>query len=189
MTNQEWYAYCIENNLCVSCHKPNDRGGKRYCSECAKKNSQRNEEQRQFYISMGICPICRKNTLVGSMKSCDECRADRAAKKSERTSSQKIYFYNAERRRRLKEQHRCITCGSQLPKGDTHSTCERCREKRREQYQEKYSQQRKHWPSKNKCYICGSPDLPDGKNICTLCYKRILKNTEKMHEARRQKKE
>ena len=188
MNSREWYAHCIKNNLCVACHKPNDREGKRYCTECAKKNSKRNEDQRQFYISMGVCPICRSNTLVGGMKSCDECRADRAAKQAERMTPQKIRAYNEERRKRFKAQHRCITCGAQLPEGDIHSTCERCREKRRDEYAVKKSQQRRQRSLHNKCYICGSSDLVDGKEICTLCYKRILKNTEKMNQARRKSK-
>ena len=188
MNNKEWYLHCIEYGLCVACHKPNDRAadGKRYCSECAKKNTERNNDQRMFYLSMGICPICRTNTLMGDMRSCDECRADRAAKKTEQ-SAHKIYAYNAERRKRFREQHRCISCGADIPEFDSHSTCEKCREKRRTKYAEQRSKERKHRPSENKCYICGSTDLLDGKNICTECYERILKNTKKMHEARRRK--
>jgi len=187
MTNKEWYAYCVDNGLCVSCHQPVS-DGKRYCPDCVRRNRQRNNEQREAYIAKGICPVCRTNDLHGDEKTCVECKAKMASRNSNR-SVQKIYFYNAERRKRLKAENKCIICGE--PIGDVrHSTCEKCREKRRQEYAQSNAHiDRAHRADRGRCYICGSRDLADGHRLCKLCYKRTLKNTEKMWSARRKDKD
>lgn len=182
MNQKEWREYCLANGLCVSCHKPSDTG-KQYCSECAEKHRRWNAEQRQFYILKGICPVCRTNNLIGDEKTCAECRAAKALRDKKR-NPQRLYINKAERRKMFKAQKRCTICGTLLT-DDKYTTCEICREKRRSDYALYKGQDRSHRASKQQCYICGSYDLVDGKNLCKLCYKRIIKNTEKMWDARR----
>ena len=186
MTNKEWYAYCIEYGLCVSCHQPSDTG-KRYCTTCAEKNRQRNIEQREAYIDKGICPVCRTNNLIGEEKTCAECKAKQAERNSKR-SVQKIYYYNAERRKRLKAQNCCVSCGVPIDIAG-HTLCSKCREKRRNDYAKTEAIDRPHRLDRGRCYICGSKDLMDGQKLCRLCYKRLLKNTQKMWDAKRKKSE
>ncbi len=187
MTREEWRTYCLENGLCISCHKPSDTG-KQYCSECARRNRERNAEQREFYLSKGICPVCRKNDLISDEKTCAECKAKRVGR-DQKYYAENVLSLNAERRKRrrkMREENRCVNCGRILDASSRqHSTCILCREKRRNDYAKSKSKDRNKRPSKSMCYICGSADLVDGKNICTLCYHRIMKNTKKMWEARR----
>lgn len=185
MTNHEWRAYCLENGLCVSCHKPSDTG-KQYCSACAEKNRKQNAEQREFYIANGICPVCRTNNLVGEEKTCAECRAKRAERDKNRNKSE-WSIQKAEQRRRRISNGLCIVCGKPLNE-EKHSTCASCREKRRDKYNILYGKDRSNRSVRGQCYICGSRDLVDGQKLCILCYKRTVKNTKKMNEARKKDK-
>lgn len=187
MTRQEWYEHCVENNLCVSCHKPVDNG-KRMCSSCSEKRRERDQARRRFYLATGICPRCGKNEIIGDEKICLECAAKKAEQDSKR-DSKKIYRYTKKRRTLLKAQGRCQICGAKLDDA-RYSSCPSCREKRRKNYADRKTDcDRDQRIMEGRCYICGSPDLVDGKRLCRLCYKRSLKRAEEMHKARRKDKD
>ena len=184
MTRHEWLKYCIENKLCVSCHEPSDTG-RQLCSECAGKQRHRMKARRDFYLAAGICPVCGINDIKGDEKSCPECRAKRAEYDRQR-DNKKVYSYTKEKRKIWREQGRCVSCGAELTVYDKgHSTCSDCREKRRNVYAANESVRREKRTDQGECYICGSKDLADGQKLCVLCYKRTLKNTKKMWDARR----
>ena len=184
MTSREWIKYCIENGLCVSCHKPSDTG-KQYCSECAEKVSERNRDRRTFYLNAGICPVCGRNDLVGEERVCAECKAKQIERNQQR-DNRNVYSYVKERRKRFKEQGRCVVCGTVLTNRG-YTTCPSCREKRRQDYAITKSAHRERRIAKGQCYICGSPDLAEGQKLCVLCYKRQLKNVHKMLTNRKKK--
>jgi predicted amidophosphoribosyltransferase len=52
-----------ENGLCPRCGKPLDRTGY-YCSDCLKKNNEREKEFREWCKEYKICPQCKKTNFL-----------------------------------------------------------------------------------------------------------------------------
>ena len=143
---------------CAKCGKEDERtrSGKRICRECLMERRRVYALARYYRLKeQGICPSCGWSMEPGRSK----CRAcmDKAK------PSLKKY------RERLRKEHRCTNCGTQLPEDYWWVMCEACRERQAVSYKRIKDQRR----AEHRCTACGAK-LPEGSEMkrCEACRRK-----------------
>lgn len=170
--------------ICVRCGKTPSVAGKVFCTECAEKSRNYNQESRLYFKKLGFCPRCKRNKLFGDEKECPECIAmmyevNRKSKEKGNVSTKEYYRnYNE----RLKEQGLCRGCRKRnIAVG--HIYCSICLAKKRIRARKNNGIERNERYKYGICYRCGKQELVQGKKLCQKCYEDSLKSLQKANES------
>ena len=177
--------YYLRNGRCPRCGGKHPlMPGKRSCRECALKASDRRREIRAFRRENGLCTRCGKPLPEGSAYLlCDDCRAYQRSFQS----------FNERRYEGLKNQGKCVRCGSWAEPGKT--LCRKCAAeqarydaRRSEAYSARKKQRRQARIEAGLCIDCGLP-ADEGHTRCPACRARRMDSSRKYKIIKRINKE
>ena len=123
------------------------------------------------------CRSCKALMTDTTYSNCPKCRA-------------RMREYERARTARLKAEHRCLTCGTPLPKGYIYVRCERCLAKQNEVNRAMNPIYNKHMYDQRKrdgvCTSCGKRKVDRRKTtLCAYCKKKLRKKTKNMYWRRK----
>lgn len=174
-----------DNGLCPRCGKPLDRTGY-YCSDCLKKNNEREKEFREWCKEYKICSQCKKNKLFGDEHICPECLARKAMYRANNPISdekQKQYNERFKKQQRAlyqqrKEQGICTRCGKR-PAAKPKAKCAICLKKNAQAHKKQYYDKidiKEYRKANNLCYHCGNPIDRETGQLCQSCWDKCREN-------------
>lgn len=178
------YHKNIAEGRCGQCGKINDRPNRALCSECTKKDIERQTEIRKWYREQGFCPKCKKNKLMGDEKTCVECRAaDANLHQKIRDNNTKAYnahmaTYHKSLYDKRKEQGLCPVCGKPN-KDKRYITCPICRDKKNRRTQPKFLREERI--KNGLCIWCDNP-VKNGYKICEKHYQMNCEKAKKSNK-------
>lgn len=176
-----FYKNRRNNGLCPRCGKKLDRKG-HYCSECLKKVSQYNRENKKFYRDNGICPVCRKEKVFGDEKQCISCRQKAYERRKPLTDEQKERYGSHFRKqqnslyRERAENGICTRCGKRTAEKGK-KKCRICLDKDAEIHRKllyKRNKIREYREENNLCYYCGQKVESLNGRLCHSCRERCV---------------
>ena len=185
--SQSTYYKRKERGVCNICGKRKPVEGKLICQDCADKQKEYRNKNRQFFRENNLCVRCGKNKVFGDEKECPECLAYMAEvnKKSREKHGGNSTYYKKDIKR-LKENGICRGCRKRkVAEGKTY--CEICLEKKRikaQEYRRKKSGdglRRSERPAYKLCYTCGSKLDREGR-VCQKCADMKTSNLPKIHD-------
>lgn len=138
------------------------------------------KETYEMFKEIGICPTCQKRKAEPHHVECYECldaKRLRYYKNKESLKTNKRKNTTAERR---KADGICVTCGKRKAMNGK-TRCGICLVKQRKQAKERRGAylERYERPTYGMCYICGSKELYENRNLCKRCYDNACKNIAK----------